>query len=279
MEIRGNSSRCSSQKVKMDYLKKNKESWNQRTMVHVDSDFYDNESFIQGKSSLNSIELELLGDVNGKKILHLQCHFGQDSISLSRMGADVTGIDLSDEAIRTAKDLAQKTGQTTKFICSDVYDLPNHLDEKFDIVFTSYGTIGWLPDLDKWAQVVQHFLKEGGQFVFAEFHPVVWMYDDDFTKVHYNYFNDGPIVETQSGTYADTNADLEIEYITWNHPLSEVFMSLIKAGLTIEQFHEFDYSPYNCFAHTEEVASGKYRIKHFEDKIPMVYSIMAKKKP
>lgn len=261
----------------MDYLKKNKESWNQRTLVHVDSEFYDNTSFLLGRSSLNSIELELLGDVQGKKILHLQCHFGQDSISLSRMGAKVTGIDLSDEAIRTAKELAAKTEQTTQFICSDVYDLPNHLEEKFDIVFTSYGTIGWLPDLERWAHVVQHFLKDGGKFIMAEFHPVVWMYNDDFTEVHYNYFNDGPIVETQTGTYADKNADLEVEYVTWNHPLSEVFMSLINAGLTIEQFHEFDYSPYNCFSHTEEVGEKQFRIKHFENNIPMVYSLLAVK--
>ncbi|MFK7786603.1 MAG: class I SAM-dependent methyltransferase, partial [Crocinitomicaceae bacterium] len=164
-----------------DYLEKNKLSWNRRTEVHVDSEFYDNESFINGRSSLNSIELELLGDLAGKKILHLQCHFGQDTISLSRMGAEVVGIDLSDEAIRTAQKLATKTGQSTKFVCCDVYDLPNHLTEKFDIVFTSYGTIGWLPDLDKWANVVQHFLRPGGEFIFAEFHPVVWMFDDDFT--------------------------------------------------------------------------------------------------
>jgi len=262
----------------MDYLEKNKKSWNQRTLVHVDSDFYDNNAFIKGKSSLNSIELDLFGDVSGKKILHLQCHFGQDSISLSRLGAEVTGIDLSDEAIKTAKELAQKTGQSTRFICSDVYDLPNHLEDEFDIVFTSYGTIGWLPDLDKWANVVQHFLKKGGRFVFAEFHPVVWMYDDDFTKVAYRYFSDEPIVETQSGTYADRNADIKIEYVTWNHSLSEVFSSLINAGLTIEQFHEFDYSPYDCFARTKEVESGKFRIKVFDDKIPMVYSLLASKK-
>lgn len=217
-----------------DYLAKNKASWNKRTAVHVDSDFYDNETFIAGKSSLNSIELDLFGDVRGKKILHLQCHFGQDSISLSRMGAEVTGIDLSDQAIETARELAKKTAQSTKFVCSDVYDLPNHLDEKFDLVFTSYGTIGWLPDLDKWANIVQHFLKPSGQFIFAELHPVVWMFDDDFTKVGYNYFNDGPIVETESGTYADPNAKLDIENITWNHSLSEVISSLIDAGLTIE---------------------------------------------
>ena len=260
-----------------DYLKKNKESWNVRTQIHVDSDFYDNESFIKGKNSLNSIELDLLGDVSNKKILHLQCHFGQDSISLSRMGAEVTGIDLSNEAIETAQQLAIKTNRSARFVNSDVYDLPNHLNEKFDVVFTSYGTIGWLPDMDKWANVIQHFLKPGGEFIFVEFHPVVWMFDDDFSKVGYNYFNDGPIVETQEGTYANPESGVKLDYVMWNHGMAEVISSLIKAGLTIGEMHEFDYSPYNCFSHTEEFETGKYRIKHLGNNIPMVYSIKAKK--
>lgn len=261
-----------------DYLEKNKVSWNKRTQVHVDSDFYDNKSFINGRSSLNSIELDLLGDISGKKILHLQCHFGQDSISLSRMGAEVVGADLSDQAIEKGIDLAKATNQTTKFVCCDVYDLPNHLDEKFDIVFTSYGTIGWLPDMNKWANVIQHFLKPGGEFIFAEFHPVVWMFDDDFSKIGYNYFNVEPIRETESGTYADPDADITSEYVMWNHSLDEVLMSLLNAGLEIREMHEFDYSPYDCFRHTEEFESGKYRIKHMENKIPMVYSLRAIRK-
>ena len=112
--------------------------------------------------------------------MHLQCLFGQDSISLSRLGADVTGVDLSDKAIESAKKIAEDTHSDARFICCDIYDLPNQLDEKFDIVFTSYGTIGWLPDLDKWAKIVSWFLKPNGQFVFVEFHPVVWMFDDNF---------------------------------------------------------------------------------------------------
>lgn len=261
-----------------DYLEKNRLSWNKRTEVHIDSEFYDNESFIKGRSSLNSIELDLFGNVEGKKILHLQCHFGQDSISLSRMGAEVVGVDLSDEAIRTAQELAAKTGQSTKFICCDVYDLPNHLTEQFDIVFTSYGTIGWLPDLDKWANVVQQFIKPGGEFIFAEFHPVVWMFDDDFAGVGYSYFNVEAIREVESGTYADRDAGLETEFVTWNHHMAEVVMSLMKAGIEIKELHEFDYSPYDCFGHTEEFEQGKFRIKHLGNKIPMVYSLRAEKK-
>ncbi|KAA3631876.1 MAG: class I SAM-dependent methyltransferase, partial [Bacteroidetes bacterium] len=155
-----------------------------------------------------------------------------------------------------------------------VYDLPNHLDEKFDIVFTSYGTIGWLPDLDKWASVIDNHLKPGGQFIFAEFHPVVWMFDDDFTKIQYKYDKSDAIVETEIGTYTDGGETLSTECVSWNHSLSEVMTSLIKQGIEIVQFEEFDYSPYACFSHVEQVGEGKFRIKHLGDKIPMVYSLV-----
>jgi len=261
-----------------DYLAVNKASWNNKVRFHLESDFYGVEGFLNGASSLNDIELNLLGSIAGKRILHLQCHFGQDSISLARMGAQVTGIDLSDKAIEAANDLAAKTHTDARFICCDLYDLPNHLNETFDIVFTSYGTIGWLPDLDRWAAVVARFLNAGGQLVFAEFHPVVWMFDDDFTRIGYHYFNTGPITETYSGTYADRNAALNQEYVMWNHGLAEVFSSLLGSGLEITSFAEFDYSPYNCFRHTVEVAPKKYRIRHLDNRIPMVFALTAAKK-
>lgn len=260
-----------------NYLTINKESWNNKTEVHLNSEFYDLKGFINGKSSLNEIELNLLGDVRGKSILHLQCHFGQDTISLSRLGAQAIGIDLSDKAIEKARVLAKETKSDARFICCDIYDLPNHLDQEFDLVFTSYGTIGWLPDLDKWAKIISRFLKPNGKFVFAEFHPVVWMFDDDFENIKYNYFNSGAIVETESGTYADKNADITQEYVMWNHGFSEVINSLIKNGLTLNSLDEFDYSPYNCFNKTIEIAPNKYRIKHLDNKIPMVYALTATK--
>jgi 2-polyprenyl-3-methyl-5-hydroxy-6-metoxy-1,4-benzoquinol methylase len=261
----------------MNYLQTNKQLWNNKTEVHVNSEFYDNENFIKGNSSLNSIELELLGDVNDKSILHLQCHFGQDTISLSRLGAKTVGVDLSDKAIETAKDLAKQTKTSAEFICSDVYDLPNHLNQQFDMVYTSYGTIGWLPDLDKWAKIISQFLKPGGQLVFVEFHPVVWMFDDDFKTIKYNYFNVESIIETEEGTYADKSANIKHESVCWNHDLSEVLNSLIQNGLTINCFNEYNYSPYNCFNNTIEIAPNQYRVKHLGDKIPMVFSLVATK--
>ena len=261
-----------------DYIKINKQTWNNKTDVHITSDFYDVASFLNGKSSLNDIELQLLGNVQGKKILHLQCHFGQDTLSLVRLGANVTGIDLSDNAIEKANEFAKKLEFEATFICCDIYDLPNHLDEKFDIVFTSYGTIGWFPDLNKWANIVSHFLKPNGKFVFAEFHPVVWMFDDYFKEVFYSYFNIEPIIEELTGTYADRYSDISAQTITWNHPTSEVLNALIQSGLEINSFDEFDYSPYNCFNKTEEFEKGKFRIKHLKNKIPMVFSLVATKK-
>jgi len=261
-----------------NYIEINRQSWNTKTEVHLQSEFYDLEGFMNGKTSLNEIELNLLGNINGKTILHLQCHFGQDTISLSRLGATVTGVDLSDKAIESAKQIAAKTDSTATFICCDMYDLPNHLAQPFDIVFTSYGTIGWLPDLDKWAKIVSRFLKPNGQFVFVEFHPVVWMFDDNFDKIGYRYFNSGAIIETESGTYADKNAPITQEYVMWNHGLSEVINSLLNNGLQLQQLNEYDYSPYNCFNKTIEFEPKKYRIEHLENKIPMVYAVVAKKK-
>lgn len=261
-----------------NYIEINRESWNRRTEAHLKSAFYDLEGFISGTSSLNGIELNLLGDIKGKRVLHLQCHFGQDTISLSRLGAEVTGVDFSDKAIESARQIADRTGSNVRFICCDIYNLPKYLDEKFDIVFTSYGTIGWLPDMDKWAKIVSNYLKANGTFVFVEFHPVVWMFDDNFEKITYNYFKSDAIVETQNGTYADKNAEITVTDVSWNHGLSEVMNSLIQNSLEILHFEEFDYSPYNCLNNMVEIAPNKFQIQDFGNKIPMVYALKAKLK-
>ena len=260
-----------------DYIFKNRKAWNNKVATHLQSDFYDVPSFLKGKSSLQEIELGLLGDIKGKSVLHLQCHFGLDTLSLARMGAVVTGVDLSDKAIETARELAKKAGLPARFVCCDLYELPNHLEEKFDLVFTTYGTIGWLPDLVKWAGLIHQYLKPGGELLFVEFHPVVWMFDEDFDKVGYDYFNTQAIVETETGTYTDPDAPLEQEFVAWNHSLGEVLGSLLRAGLEISFFEEYDFSPYNCFKGTAEVAPGRYRIGKLQHQIPMVYAIKAKK--
>ena len=261
----------------MDYLKINRKLWNDKASIHYDSDFYDVDSFLKGKDSLNPIEIDLLGDIAGKSVLHLQCHFGMDSISMARRGAIVTGIDLSDESIHMAKDLNKKAGTRVEFIQTDIYKLPEILDKRFDIVFTSYGTIGWLPDMNKWADVIQHHLKPGGQFIMVEFHPVLWIFDDNFEEIIFKYDDPNPIIEEIQGTYANRNAEIKNKSVSWNHGLGTVLDALLQNGLSIEGFQEYDYSPYDCFNNTIEIEEGKFQIRGLEGKIPMLFSISAVK--
>lgn len=260
------------------YIEVNRDLWNKKTPIHISSEFYDVPSFIKGKSSLNPAELESLGDVKGMTLLHLQCHFGMDSLSWSRLGAKVTGIDLSDMAINEAKKVNAELGLDAEFICSNVYDLKNVIDKRFDIVFTSYGTIGWLPDLDKWAEIVAHFLKPGGTFFIAEFHPVRWMYDDDCKKIDYSYFNKEAIIEEVSASYADKDRVISHTSYGWNHPFSEVFSSLLKQNMAITEFKEYPYSYYNCFNNSVKNELGYWEIKGLEGKMPLMYSFKAVKK-
>ena len=259
------------------YFDANKQLWNQRTAVHKDSSFYNLAGFKAGENVLTPIELNELGDVKGKTMLHLQCHFGMDSLNWARLGAVVTGVDLSDEAIKEAKQLNNDLGMNATFICCNVYDLKEHLNEKFDIVFTSYGTIGWLPDLNKWAEIISCYLKPGGIFYMADFHPVVWMFDDEFTHFQYSYENSEVIITESEGTYTDRDADITGKEYGWNHSISEILNALITNGLQIGHFNEFMYSPYACFRNTVEFEKGKWHIKGLEGKIPMVYSLKAVK--
>jgi SAM-dependent methyltransferase len=265
------------EKNEKKYFVDNQNSWNSRVSIHKDSAFYDVVGFKSGRNVLNDIELNEVGDVRGQSMLHLQCHFGLDTMSWSRLGAKTTGVDFSDEAIRLAKDLCRDQNLDAQFICCNIYDLKEHLTKTYDIIFTSYGVIGWLPDLNKWAEIINHFLNPGGFFYMVEFHPVLWMFDDDFKEFAYSYFKDGVIEIDQEGTYADKDAKLLFKEYSWNHSLSEVFKALMKQGLDIDLFSEYDYSPYNCFPNMIEKSDRKFYIRGFEHKLPMVYSIRAKK--
>lgn len=260
------------------YYEANKKAWNSKTPVHIGSEFYDVESFKKGKTSLTFIELEELGDIKGKTILHLQCHFGMDTLSLARMGAKVTGVDMSDQAIEAAKKLNEELNLDAEFICCNIFDLPKLLDKKFDIVFTSYGVIGWLPELDEWGKLISHFLKPGGMFYMVEFHPFIWIFDDEFKYFQYSYFLKGPIEETYSGTYADRNADIQNTSYGWNHTFSEIFNSLINNGLEVNFLNEFPFSTFNCFQNMIKIGEDKYVFENHKDLIPYMYSIKATKK-
>ncbi|MEO0471083.1 MAG: class I SAM-dependent methyltransferase [Bacteroidota bacterium] len=258
-------------------LEANKKLWNEKTAVHLQSDFYAVDAFKAGATSLKEIELREIGEVRGKSLLHLQCHFGQDTLSWARLGAEVTGVDLSDAAIDAAKSLSSELDIPANFVCSNVYDTRKHTQEKFDIVFTSYGTIGWLPDLDRWAEVIAQSLKNDGFFYIADFHPVIWMHDEKMEKISYSYFNDETIKEITEGSYTDRDAPIKNPSYSWNHPISEILNALIKQGLVIELFNEHPYSPWPCFDELEEVGPDRFVFKHLGHKIPYVYSIKARK--
>jgi 2-polyprenyl-3-methyl-5-hydroxy-6-metoxy-1,4-benzoquinol methylase len=211
-----------------------------------------------------------------------------DTMSWAREGAIVTGVDLSDEAIKLANEIRDELQLHAEFICANIYDLTDvskvsplegFREAGFDIVFTSYGTIGWLPDMDKWAETVAHFLKPGGIFYIADFHPVLWMMDENFEKIKYNYFNTEIITEEISGTYSDRNAPIKSIEHSWNHPFSEIISALLKHNLQIQSFNEFPYSPYNCFNDMEKGSDDMWRIKGMNEKMPLLYSIKATKLP
>ncbi|WP_418512241.1 class I SAM-dependent methyltransferase [Corallibacter sp.] len=259
------------------YFDINKNTWNDKVKVHSKSDMYDLEVFKKGKSSLMSYETKALGDVSGKSLLHLQCHFGQDTLSWSRAGAKCTGVDLSDEGIKLAKSLNSELQLDAEFVCCNVLDTSKHVTDMFDVVFTSYGVIGWLPDLKPWGQMIAERLKPGGAFYMVEFHPIVWMFDylDNKPVMKYGYMQDEVIYEEYEGTYADTNSKMISKEYGWNHGLSEVINALAQAGLHIEYLNEYDESPYDVLPDLVKTKSGMYATK---DKLyPLIFEIKAKK--
>ncbi len=260
------------------YFEANKKLWNERVGVHAKSELYNLDGFKNGDTSLQSVELKEVGDVKNKTMLHLQCHFGLDTLSWARLGAKATGVDFSEEAIKLAKSLNDELRLNAEFICSNIYDIESRINEKFDIVFTSYGTIGWLNDLQEWGRLISKFLKPGGFFYIVDFHNIMWMFDEEYKYFKYSYFFDEePIAEENQGTYADRNAGIKNVEYGWNHPLSEVINSLINNGLKIDFLHEFPFSVYDVFPATVKGKDGFYRLKGMENIIPMMFSVKAAK--
>ena len=262
----------------------NRALWDELTDIHVRSDFYAVEEF-KGSDAprLDAFEIEEMGNVSGKTLLHLQCHFGQDALSWARLGAEVTGVDFSPKAIEAAQALAADVGIDARFIVSDLYDLPNNLDEQFDIVYTSNGVLGWLPDIDGWGGIVDRFLKPGGTFYITEFHPVMWAFDDgdDVTDLHlkYPYFAvEKPLEFPVDGDYADPTAQVESKTcFSWSFSLADVVTALTSRGLHIEFLHEFDHCASKVFPFLEEKDRRFYLPDWIEGEIPLSFSLKATK--
>ncbi len=260
-----------------EYFESNQEMWNGYVSIHERSKFYDVDGFKKGRNSLTFVELEELGDVSGKSLLHLQCHFGLDSMSWARLGARVTGVDFSEKAIALARSLAEELSINTRFIQSNIYDLTDVLQEQFDIVFTSYGVLCWLPDLKKWGRVIGNSLKENGTFYMIEFHPIRSMFDDDGNIKEPYFHTEEPFKCEGSGSYADPTADFKHVSYEWTHSLGDVVNALSEAGLRIEFLHEFPFSTSGDCPFLEKRKDGLWYHKNSDIKIPLMFSIKAKK--
>lgn len=260
-----------------NYFEVNKATWNKKVDVHAESDMYKMKAFKSGETSLMPYELKALGDVSGKSLLHLQCHFGQDTLSWSRMGARVVGVDLSDEGVKLATQLNDELQLNAEFVCCNVLDTSTHILETFDIVYTSYGVIGWLPDLNPWAKMIAERLKVGGAFYIVEFHPILWMfnYADGESKMTYHYNRKEVIYEEYKGTYADQGSKMVSREYGWNHGLSAVVNALVEAGLKIEYLNEYDESPYDVFPNLIKLDNGMFKMK--DQLFPMLFEIKATK--
>lgn len=259
------------------YLQANQFNWDQKAGINFGSRYYDVKSFKKGESSLKPIELKELGSVKGKSLLHLQCHFGMDTLSWARRGASVVGVDFSEKAIENARMLSSQTKIPARFVQSDIYDLKRHLKGKFDIVFVSYGCLGWLPDLEKWAKIVAHFLKRGGTFYIVDFHPIYWMlgHSGGSNRIIYPYESGVKPLVFPPSPYADPKAKIKGKEYWWNHGLAKIVNSLIRAGLTVESLQEYPYSKRNLGHGLSDLLN--WVKKDLGDKIPVMFSIKAHK--
>ena len=263
------------------YYGTNLRRWNELVGIHARSGEYDLEGFLAGKSSLHSLELEALSDVRGRSLLHLQCHFGLDTLSWARLGARVTGVDFSDTAIELARSIAERIGVEAEFLCCNIYDLPERLEGQFDIVYTTYGILCWLHDIEGWARVVSRYLRPGGTFFIAEFHPIMWVFDNEHPsefRVKYPYWQgEEPDYEESDGSYADPDAKLENRgTYNWAHPVSEVVGALLSAGLTIDDLGEYPFSVDGTqMAFMERRDDGYHEIPGYG--LPLMYSVRATK--
>jgi len=268
-----------------DPFEVNRRWWNEAVGVHMRSrgpEGYDVDGFRKGANALHAVELAEVGDVRGKKLLHLQCHFGLDTLSWARLGADVTGVDFSEAGIAAARSLAEELRIPARFILSNVYSARDVLPEDFDVVFSSYGAINWLPDLPRWARVIADYLRPGGFFYLIDAHPFARIFDDkaDATDLRpwQPYWRSGPVRVEEDGTYADKAAHFENRVtLEYQHTLGDILDALIDAGLGVEFLHEFPFCAWEMFPFMTQGDDGCYRLREKPDRIPLMFSIRARK--
>lgn len=253
----------------------NQEAWDKRTEVHIQSKFYNVPAFLQGECTLNQPELEIIRNINNKSLLHLQCHFGLDSLSWARKGAKVTGIDFSPKAIQNAKLFAHQLNLNTNFIEADVHNVIPFIEVgSYDYVFSSYGVICWLSDLASWAHGIAASLREGGRFVLIEFHPILDLLYNGKVSGFIKYFNQNePLQEKTTGTYTDPNAHIEYEECRWQHPISEIMQCLLEVKLRLVSFKEYPYCPYKIIPDLDCQENENWISSQNINGIPYLYSL------
>ena len=256
----------------------NRRMWDELVPVNASSVLYNLEGFRRGENKLNPLELGEVGEVKGKSLLHLQCHFGMDTLSWARLGAQVTGVDYSEEGIKLARSLSAELKISAQFVNCNLYDLPQNLDGQFDIVYTSYGVLCWLNDIPRWAKIAASYVKPGGFFYIAEFHPFAMVFDDEADSLHYRYpyFEKAPLSFEVKGSYADRDAQLTSgrDY-EWQHPLGDIVSALIAAGLRIEFLHEHAFTVYEQLPFLKPDGKGYWRFPEGEEPIPLMFSVKA----
>lgn len=257
----------------------NRRWWDERVPLHVGSDLYDVEEFKAGRDSLRPFELEELRDVTGKSLVHLQCHFGLDTISWARRGARVTGLDFSEPAVEAARQLAAETGVDADFVAADVYDASQALHGRtYDIVYTGLGALNWLPDLRRWAEVVAALTEPGDVLYLVEFHPLTWIYADDDLTIEHDYFNTEPFTFEETGSYAAPEAaTTNNETVEWQHTLASILTAVLDAGFAIELFREHDYTAFPRWPLLQERAANEFVFPAGTPRLPLMFSLRARR--
>lgn len=267
---------------KFEVIRRN---WNERTPIHAASEFYDVNGFKSGRITLTEIEVEEMGSVVDKSLLHLQCHFGMDTMSWARLGATVTGVDISDTAIEMARELNQELGLDARFVRANLYDLPSVLDESFDIVYTAMGVLCWLPDVYAWARVVADHLKPGGTFYILDGHPTSHVFEPietpdgeyDLRPMH-SYFSNRDGIHYPGGGCTYTGSEtIQSPSYEWQHSMSDIVNAVICAGLKIERLNEFAVSGYRAFPQMSRHDDGWWRLDEAHGTVPFLFSIKATK--
>jgi SAM-dependent methyltransferase len=268
--------------VEQSWFDTNRAFWDERVGTHVGSDFYGVDRFLAGWVPLRDYEVAEAGDVTGLDLVHLQCHFGLDTLGWARLGARVVGVDLSEPAIVAARELAALAGLEAEFAVSNVYDAPATLRGRtFDRIYTGIGALCWLPDIDEWAAVVDRLLRPGGRLHLVEFHPVThWCLSEHDLTIKYSYFHDGPWIwpvdPDEAGTYAHPTATFEHnDTVEWNHGVGAIVTALAGVGLRIESLVERPTLFMQRWPFQVEHAHQDWRIPDDRPQIPLSFSLIA----